>query len=103
MSVHLTNFKMFAGNNIDEGRSGSGGLDASPSIHSNLYGHGHGGGNRATNNNSPPSGQQMLVVPQPVKSSNTLSGNGATPTTNGTGRKYQCKMCPQVSSNFKLI
>jgi hypothetical protein len=60
-----------------------------------LYGS-HASGNRATNNNSrppTPSGQQMLVVPQPVKSSNTLS---SAPTTNGTGRKYQCKMCPQV-------
>ncbi len=83
---------MIVGNNIDEGRSGSGGLDSSPSLHSNLYGHSN---NRSNNNNSPPSGQQMLVVPQPVKSSNNLSG---APTTNGTGRKYQCKMCPQVST-----
>ena len=81
-------------NNVDEGRSGSGGLDSSPSLHPNLYGS-HATGNRATNNNSPPtpSGQQMLVVPQPVKSNNNLTG---VPATNGTGRKYQCKMCPQV-------
>lgn len=85
-------------NNIDEGRSG-GGLDTSP-MHPSLY-H-HGGGNRgsnnaANNNNSPtPSGQQMLVVPQPVKSSNL-----STSVPNGTGRKYQCKMCPQVRRGRK--
>lgn len=80
------------GPNIDEGRAGSGGLDSSPSMHHNLHG-AHASGNRS-NNQSPatPSGQQMLVVPQPVKSSNSLSS-----ATNGTGRKYQCKMCPQVS------
>ncbi|CAG2101148.1 unnamed protein product [Medioppia subpectinata] len=83
-------------NNIDDGRTGSGGLDTSPSLHHNLYGSHTSAGNRNANNNSRPQspngGQQMLVVPQPLKSSNTLSGG---PTTNGTGRKYQCKMCPQ--------
>lgn len=76
------------GSNIaDENRSGSSGLDASSPMSHALYG-GHGG--RA--NTSPPvaHSQAMLVVPQPVKS----AGGGHT---NGTGRKYQCKMCPQVS------
>ncbi|XP_054160453.1 zinc finger protein rotund-like isoform X2 [Oppia nitens] len=90
-------------NSVDEGRSGSGGggggLDTSPSLHHQLYGS-HAGGNRHNNNNnnsrpqSPMTAQQMLVVPQPLKSSNTLTSSGAT--TNGTGRKYQCKMCPQI-------
>lgn len=44
--------------------------------------HGHGN----------PSGA-LLVVPQPINATKLgASLNGA-----GTGRKYQCKMCPQVS------
>jgi hypothetical protein len=34
----------------------------------------------------------LLVVPQPI---NATKISGSLP--NGTGRKYQCKMCPQVS------
>ena len=71
---------------VDENRSGSSGLDASPMPHA-FYG-GPGPGGRV--NTSPPTShsQAMVVVPQPVK------GAGHS---NGTGRKYQCKMCPQVS------
>ncbi|XP_015782578.1 zinc finger protein rotund isoform X2 [Tetranychus urticae] len=75
-------------NSVEESRSGSSGLDTSPTIHHSLY------GNRSVANSSPTSGpphQSVLVVPQPVKTS--MPNN---PTTNGTGRKYQCKMCPQV-------
>lgn len=49
------------------------------------------GGHVPRTNTSPQGGhpgQAMLVVPQPVKT-------GAQ--SNGAGRKYQCKMCPQVS------
>ncbi|RWS17963.1 zinc finger protein rotund-like protein [Dinothrombium tinctorium] len=71
-------------NTVEEGgRSASSGLDSSPSMHPNLY------ASRTTANASPGPGS-LLVVPQPVKS----SMGGAT--TNGTGRKYSCKMCPQI-------
>uniref|UniRef100_A0AAG5CQI7 C2H2-type domain-containing protein n=1 Tax=Anopheles atroparvus TaxID=41427 RepID=A0AAG5CQI7_ANOAO len=46
-------------------------------------GHGHGGTNPAA---------ALLVVPQPINA--TKIGAGGLP--NGTGRKYQCKMCPQI-------
>ncbi|RWS31766.1 zinc finger protein rotund-like isoform X1 [Leptotrombidium deliense] len=69
-------------NNVDENRSTSSGLDSSPSMHHNLY------ASRSQANSSPGPGS-LLVVPQPVKTS-------MNPTTNGTGRKYSCKMCPQV-------
>ena len=36
----------------------------------------------------------LLVVPQPI---NATKIGGLT---NGTGRKYQCKMCPQVMNIF---
>lgn len=36
----------------------------------------------------------LLVVPQPINASKMGSG-----LPNGTGRKYQCKMCPQVRIN----
>jgi hypothetical protein len=48
----------------------------------------------------------MLVVPQPINASkmghhqqgSIVSANG------GTGRKYQCKMCPQVSEHvFRIL
>ena len=73
---------------MEESRSGSSGLDTSPTIHHSLY------SNRSAANSSPtsaPPHQSVLVVPQPVKTS--MPNN---PTSNGTGRKYQCKMCPQV-------
>ena len=47
---------------------------------------GHGGHGHA--------GQNMLLIPQPMKSS--LHGSSSLGATNGSGRKYQCKMCPQV-------
>lgn len=83
----LTHHVPSAGSNIvDENRSGPSALDASPMSHG-LYGSHAGRGA----NTSPPvaHSQAMLVVPQPVK--------GAGGHANGTGRKYQCKMCPQVS------
>lgn len=41
----------------------------------------------------------LLVVPQPINASkiNVSLGAGGS----GTGRKYQCKMCPQVSQKYK--
>lgn len=49
-----------------------------------------------SNSNSPGNGHgqpssALLVVPQPINATKMTSG-----LTNGTGRKYQCKMCPQV-------
>lgn len=49
-----------------------------------------------SNSNSPGNGHgqpssALLVVPQPINATKMTSG-----LSNGTGRKYQCKMCPQV-------
>lgn len=51
--------------------------------------HGHGGNPAA-----------LLVVPQPINA--TKIGASLTNGT-GTGRKYQCKMCPQVTSLSQSI
>lgn len=61
-----------AGVNAGIGASGLGGLS-----------HGHG---------STPAA--LLVVPQPINATKIGSSLANGP---GTGRKYQCKMCPQVS------
>lgn len=96
-------------NNIaDEPRPG---LDsAGPgSMHHSLYGN-HGGHHRSSGMGSgggvgnhsgggssgSHASQSMIVMPQPMKSSLGSSGT----TNGGTGRKYQCKMCPQVSQLF---
>lgn len=57
------------------------------------------GGLRAASNSNSPGNLQgqpstLLVVPQPINATKMSSGLA-----NGTGRKYQCKMCPQVSHN----
>lgn len=42
----------------------------------------------------------MLVVPQPINASKMGQQQSSIMSTNGgTGRKYQCKMCPQVSKD----
>lgn len=42
----------------------------------------------------------MLVVPQPINASKMGQQQSSIMSTNGgTGRKYQCKMCPQVSED----
>ena len=42
----------------------------------------------------------MLVVPQPINASKMGQQQGSIMSANGgTGRKYQCKMCPQVSGD----
>ncbi|XP_076306537.1 uncharacterized protein LOC143223043 isoform X1 [Tachypleus tridentatus] len=82
------------GSTLDEGRSPP---MESPQMH-NMYGN-HGNGNSGSPPvSSPSSGSSMLVVPQPINAvtkspASINSGNAAT---NGTGRKYQCKMCPQI-------
>ncbi|XP_058056223.1 zinc finger protein rotund [Anopheles bellator] len=48
------------------------------------HGHGHGASNPAA---------ALLVVPQPI---NATKIGATTGLPNGTGRKYQCKMCPQI-------
>ncbi|KAG8201132.1 hypothetical protein JTE90_028797 [Oedothorax gibbosus] len=83
------------GGSLEEGR----GMDSSQ-MHS-LYGS-HGNRANSTSSGSPPvstpsSSGSMLVVPQPISAAS--KGAGAPPgvATNGTGgRKYQCKMCPQI-------
>jgi zinc finger protein 362/384 len=62
-------------------RSGSSNSSSPGGIHGGVH-HGHHG-----------PGSALLVVPQPINA--TKMGAGLT---NGTGRKYQCKMCPQVRS-----
>lgn len=43
----------------------------------------------------------LLVVPQPINATKIGASLSNGP---GTGRKYQCKMCPQVSySTFNII
>lgn len=54
----------------------------------------------ASNSNSPGNhlhGQSstLLVVPQPINATKMPSGLP------NSGRKYQCKMCPQVRKNLK--
>lgn len=61
-----------------------------PGHHGNHVGH-HGAASAAA----------LLVVPQPInatKIGSSLGGSGGGG--GGTGRKYQCKMCPQVSDLF---
>lgn len=55
--------------------------------------YGASGGLRASNSPGNVHGQQstLLVVPQPINATKMPSG-----LPNGSGRKYQCKMCPQV-------
>ena len=65
----------------------------SPTLPNSLYGAPRSNNSASSISSSPPS-SAGLVVPQPLSSG---PGNGKGPTTNGgTGRKYQCKMCPQV-------
>lgn len=75
----------------------------SSQMHS-LYGS-HGNRANSTSSGSPPvstpsSSGSMLVVPQPISAATKGPGAPSGVATNGTGRKYQCKMCPQVSSSF---
>lgn len=67
----------------------------------------------SSSSSSPPSvttatsSASMLVVPQPINATKMSSGVPPTlsqqPSANGTGRKYQCKMCPQVGvSSFRF-
>ena len=87
------------------------GLEAQQ-MSSGLYGH----RSNSSASSSPPatsgSGQTGLVVPQPINaakgpgqsgnsaaghhSGNNNSGHITHPSNGSTGRKYQCKMCPQV-------
>ncbi|XP_071043775.1 zinc finger protein rotund isoform X5 [Parasteatoda tepidariorum] len=85
------------GGSLEEGRGG-GGMDSSQ-MHS-LYGT-HGNRANSTSSGSPPvstpsSSGSMLVVPQPISAATKGPGAPSGVATNGTGRKYQCKMCPQI-------
>uniref|UniRef100_A0A182T625 Uncharacterized protein n=1 Tax=Anopheles maculatus TaxID=74869 RepID=A0A182T625_9DIPT len=67
---------------------GARGSSSSNSPGGGLTGHG-GATNPAT---------ALLVVPQPINATKI----GATGLPNGTGRKYQCKMCPQVGFLYRI-
>ncbi len=58
-------------------------------------------GSNANNNNNNNSNSVMssVVIPQPISASKMSNNSHAT---NGTGRKYQCKMCPQVGYTCPL-
>ena len=79
-----------------------------------LYGH----RSNSSASSSPPatsgSGQTGLVVPQPINAAKGGQGHaqGATgngghihthPSNGSSGRKYQCKMCPQVGKVGRLF
>lgn len=93
-------FTIFSGH-IDDGRlEHSTGQTQMPPMY------GHSGPIRSgSSNSSSPGGANghtttpaaLLVVPQPINASKINSGltNGS-----GPGRKYQCKMCPQVFIYF---
>ncbi|XP_013774586.2 zinc finger protein rotund-like isoform X1 [Limulus polyphemus] len=88
------------GNAMDEARSPT---MESPHQLQNMYGsHGH-RNNSSSNSGSPPisthtPSNSMLVVPQPINAvgKSPPGLNTANAASNGTGRKYQCKMCPQI-------
>nr|XP_045588260.1 zinc finger protein rotund-like [Procambarus clarkii] len=57
--------------------------------------------NGSASSASPPtvSTPSMLIVPQPINAAKmppTPPGIGQNPPNNGSARKYQCKMCPQL-------
>lgn len=85
-------FQPFVGHVLDDGRLEHHGLQGGQMAQ--LYST-PSGLRAASNSNSPGNlqGQQstLLVVPQPINATKMSSGLA-----NGTGRKYQCKMCPQV-------
>lgn len=83
----------YSGHILDDSRLDPHGLQSGQMTQ--LYG---GQGNlRGPSSNSPGNlhGQPstLLVVPQPLNATKIAPG-----LPNGSGRKYQCKMCPQVSS-----
>ena len=55
--------------------------------------------NNNNNNNNSNSVMSSVVIPQPISASKMSNNSHAT---NGTGRKYQCKMCPQVGYTCPL-
>ncbi|XP_066995286.1 zinc finger protein rotund [Anabrus simplex] len=94
------------GGSLEEARMDSGHQGGMPP---SLYSSGAGGAPRSNSSSSsasPPAtastpasaSAAMLVVPQPINASKMASGQpGSVMASNGgTGRKYQCKMCPQV-------
>ncbi|KAK3854910.1 hypothetical protein Pcinc_038652 [Petrolisthes cinctipes] len=87
-------------NSLDERLDGRGGLEIPQHMApASLYARSNGSASSA----SPPtvSTPSMLIVPQPINAAKmppTPPGLGQNPPNNGTARKYQCKMCPQVST-----
>ncbi|XP_023243465.1 zinc finger protein rotund-like isoform X2 [Centruroides vittatus] len=78
---------------LDDNRASS----IEPSQIHGIYGN-H--GNRTSSSGSPPvstpsSSGSMVVIPQPINAIAKGPALGSA-STNGTGRKYQCKMCPQI-------
>ena len=101
---------LLAGGSLEEARMESGGHQGAGMPPGSLYNSTGGGAPRSNSSSSsasPPASAPtpsvnaaaMLVVPQPINASK-MSGQpqGSIVSANGgTGRKYQCKMCPQVS------
>ncbi|CAG0889547.1 unnamed protein product [Darwinula stevensoni] len=93
---------------IDRPTAGSNSVsEEGTSLPHSLYPGGHGGRPPSSGSSSSPpapsssaSASGAVVVPQPIKGGST---GGGPPTANGTGRKYQCKMCPQECSGHASV
>lgn len=92
IDINVKTLSRFVGHLLDDGRLDHHGLQGGQMTP--IYGS-SGALRAASNSNSPGNlhGQPsaLLVVPQPINATKMSSG-----LTNGSGRKYQCKMCPQV-------
>jgi hypothetical protein len=83
-------FVYFVGHILEDGRIDHHAIQGGQMTPASIY-----GATRVSSNSNSPGNAQtsaLLVVPQPI---NATKISGSLP--NGTGRKYQCKMCPQVS------
>ncbi|GAB6023035.1 hypothetical protein CHUAL_007129 [Chamberlinius hualienensis] len=102
-SLESSQLHSMYGNHGTHARSNSSSSN-SPPVSSGGGGGGGSGGGGSSGGSGSGSGAtsspgSMLVVPQPInaKQSNMNSGGGGgSASANGPGRKYQCKMCPQV-------
>ncbi|XP_045101431.1 zinc finger protein rotund-like isoform X7 [Portunus trituberculatus] len=84
-------------NNLDDRLDGRGLEIPHNMAPASLYARSNGSASSA----SPPtvSTPSMLIVPQPINAAKmppTPPGIGQNPPNNGSARKYQCKMCPQI-------
>lgn len=77
------------GGGLDDGR-----MDPPGSLA--LYGAGARSHSSSSSSASPPHGAATLIVPHPLSVTKTGPDQHHVVTHNGSGRKYQCKMCPSV-------